>query len=76
MTRGQAVTFLWRNAGKPGAEAENPFTDVEETEYYYQPVLWAVANGITEGTAPDTFSPARDSFRAEVVTMIYRQLAK
>ncbi|MBQ3578237.1 MAG: S-layer homology domain-containing protein [Firmicutes bacterium] len=41
----------------------------------YNAILWAVKKGITEGTSKTSFSPDRDSFRAEVVTMLYRQLA-
>ncbi|MCD8145507.1 MAG: carbohydrate-binding domain-containing protein, partial [Oscillospiraceae bacterium] len=41
-TRAQAVTFLYRAAGSPSVEGlENPFTDVSESEYYYNAVLWA-----------------------------------
>ncbi|MBR0140292.1 MAG: S-layer homology domain-containing protein [Firmicutes bacterium] len=76
VTRGQAVTFLHRNAGEPGVGDTNPFTDVEESDYYYAPILWAVEKKIVEGTTPTTFSPNRDSYRAEVVTMLYRELAK
>ncbi|MCD8016738.1 MAG: S-layer homology domain-containing protein, partial [Oscillospiraceae bacterium] len=45
-SRAQIVTFLWRAAGSPEAESENPFTDVAEDSYYYDAILWAVANGI------------------------------
>ncbi|MBR0523010.1 MAG: S-layer homology domain-containing protein, partial [Firmicutes bacterium] len=75
VTRGQAVTFLYRYAGEPKLGEVNPFEDVAETDYYYNAILWAVKKGITEGTSKTTFSPERDSFRAEVVTMLYRQLA-
>lgn len=30
--------------------AKNPFEDVNETDYFAQPVLWAVEKGITTGT--------------------------
>ena len=70
--RGQIVTFLWRAAGCPVVEAENPFTDVKETDFYYDAVLWAVENGITTGTSADTFSPYKACTRAEVVTFLWR----
>ena len=70
--RGQIVTFLWRAAGCPIVEAENPFTDVKETDFYYNAVLWAVENGITSGTSADTFSPFKTCSRAEVVTFLWR----
>ncbi len=57
-TRAQAVTFLWRTAGSPEPETRTmPFTDVPVGSYYYDAVLWAVENGITNGTSDTTFSP-------------------
>ena len=35
----------------------NEFIDVPAGSYYYDAVLWAVENGITEGTSDTTFSP-------------------
>ena len=40
-TRAQTVTFMWRAAGSPKVSANNPFTDVKSTDYYYNAVLWA-----------------------------------
>ena len=74
--RGQIVTFLWRAAGCPIVEAENPFTDVKETDFYYNAVLWAVKEGITSGTSADTFSPFKTCSRAEVVTFLWRANGK
>ena len=44
---------------KPAEEkpAANPFTDVAETAYYYEAVLWAVENNITTGKTETTFVP-------------------
>ena len=33
----------------------NPFTDVPEGSFYYEPVLWAVEKGITTGATATTF---------------------
>ena len=76
-TRGQVVTFLWRAFGcpEPGT-AENPFTDVSESDYYYKPVLWAVENGITDGTAPDKFSPETPCRQSHILTFIHRAVGK
>ena len=71
--RAIVVTFLWRAAGSPEPEtANNPFTDVKESDFYYKAVLWAVENGITTGTSATTFSPAELCNRATVVTFLYR----
>ncbi len=71
-TRGQVVTFLWAAAGKPAPTSDyNPFTDVTEADYYYQPVLWAVENGITKGIAEDLFGPAQACTRGQIVTFLW-----
>ena len=75
-TRAQFVTFLWRAQGKPSAETSNPFTDVAEDAYYTDAVLWAVDDGITEGTSDTAFSPDADCTRAQIVTFLYRCLGR
>ncbi|MBR5293894.1 MAG: alpha-N-acetylglucosaminidase C-terminal domain-containing protein, partial [Oscillospiraceae bacterium] len=48
--RAQVVTFLYRAMGNPEVKnTEHPFTDVDASQFYYQPMLWAVENGITAG---------------------------
>ena len=39
---------------------KNPFTDVKENDYYYDPVLWAFDQGITKGTSETTFAPEHE----------------
>ena len=68
VSRAQMVTFLWRAHGSPQATGPNPFTDVRESDYYYDAVLWASANGVTNGTSATTFSPDMDVTRAQAVT--------
>ena len=72
-TRAQVVTFLWRAAGEPAPEAtSHPFADVEHGSWYETAVLWAVENGVTDGTGDTTFSPDMTCTRAQVVTFLYR----
>ena len=72
-TRAQAVTFLWRAAGSPEPKTSTmPFTDVNAGSYYYDAVLWAVENGITEGTSDTTFSPNATCTRAQIVAFLWR----
>ena len=72
-TRAQVVTFLWRAAGCPQPVSKvNPFTDVRADDYFYDAVLWAVENGITNGTSAKTFSPDATVTRAQVVTFLWR----
>lgn len=72
-TRAQTVTFLWRSQGSPkAAGAENPFTDVSKDAYYYDAVLWAVAQGITNGTSAITFSPDATVTRGQTAAFLWR----
>ena len=81
-TRAQVVTFLWRAEGQPEpASAVNPFADVSAKQDngndnpFYTAILWAVENGITNGTDSTHFSPDSVCTRAQIVTFIYRDLA-
>ena len=74
LLRAQVVTMLWRHAGSPVVDTVNPFTDVKETDFYYMAVLWAVKNGITNGTSATTFGPMGITNRAQVVTFLWRYL--
>ena len=71
-SRAQIVTFLWRSQKSPAAGTANPFTDVKESAYYADAVLWAVKEDVTKGTTNTTFSPDADCTRAQIVTFIWR----
>ena len=72
VTRAQAVTFQWRAAGSPVVSGSS-FGDVSADAYYADAVTWAVANGITNGTGGNTFSPDLVVSRAQAVTFLYRE---
>ena len=48
------------------------FNDVSTGAYYYDAVLWAVENGVTNGTSATTFSPDMTCTRAQMVTFLWR----
>ena len=48
------------------------FRDVNQSDYYYDAVQWAVEKGVTEGTSATTFSPDASCTRAQMVTFLYR----
>ena len=76
-TRAQTVTFLWRAMGSPEPiTAVNPFTDVDESAYYYKAVLWAVENGITNGLTATSFAPDDTVKRSQTVTFLWRAAGK
>lgn len=72
-TRGQAVSFLWRAAGKPDPKnTGTAFTDVKAGSYYETAVAWAVESGVTAGTSNTTFSPEDTCTRSQIVAFLYR----
>ena len=75
-TRAHVVTFLWRSHNKPAAGTANPFVDVPAGEYYTDAVLWAVKEKITNGMDETHFGPDNTCIRGQIVTFLYRDLAK
>ena len=72
-TRAEAVTFLWRFAGCPAVKGVvNPFADVSDGLWYTDAVLWAVKEGITNGTGENAFSPDETCTRGQIVTLLWR----
>ena len=75
VTRAQLVTFLYRLAGSPSVDVDNPFEDVNETDYadYYDAILWAYCVGVTTGkNTAETFCPDDAVTRAEIATFLWR----
>ena len=65
------VIATYKDAGADD-QPTNPFTDVKEGDFFYDPVMWAVQNGITTGASATTFNPGGNCLRAHVVTFLHR----
>lgn len=50
----------------------SPFLDVLPEAYYADAVAWAVAGEITQGTAPDAFSPDETCTHGQILTFLWR----
>ncbi|MBR1390213.1 MAG: leucine-rich repeat protein [Lachnospiraceae bacterium] len=49
------------------------FSDVaDDSQYYFDPVYWAVEYEITAGTSPTTFSPFNTCTRGQIVTFLWK----
>ena len=48
------------------------FVDVTASDYYYEPVIWAFENGITEGVSETKFAPENITSRAQTITFLWR----
>jgi hypothetical protein len=50
----------------------NFFVDVKATDYFYDAVLWAAKNGITDGVDATHFAPMAITTRGQMVTFLWR----
>ena len=50
----------------------NKFLDVQNSDFYFDAVKWAVEQEITTGTSATTFSPSANCNRAQAVTFLWR----
>ncbi len=73
-TRGQIVTFIWKNEGSPSVPPTtiNQFVDIKADDYFYNPVLWAYNQKITSGKTANTFAPWAYCTREQCVTFLWR----
>ena len=73
LTRGMFFYALWNYFGSPDPEsAESPFTDVSESDYYHDAILWAVENGISVGASETQFGSDITVLRAQAATWLWR----
>ena len=75
VTRGMAVTALYRLAGLPDpgdATALSTFSDVDPAAYYSQAAQWAANNRIIYGTTEGTFLPDSSMTREQMAMVLYR----
>lgn len=72
MNRAMFTTVLWRLAGQPSGSAAAPFRDVKASAWYADPVAWASAHGIVNGTDPTHFSPNQNVSREQIAALLYR----
>ena len=74
----KAETFYGEDKSKPASEVLlsaallNPFEDVAEGDWFFEPVLWAVGSGVTTGTDATHFTPYQLCSRAQLVTLLWR----
>ncbi|MBO4459152.1 MAG: S-layer homology domain-containing protein [Clostridiales bacterium] len=81
-TRSQAVTFIWRLAGKPSPKTgKSSFSDIDskfkkDRPEMYKAILWATEKKIVAGYSDGTFRPNTKCSRAHIVTFLYRYAGK
>lgn len=74
LTRQMLATALYRLAGSPAIQADNPFTDVAGDAAYRDAVVWAYSTGVVNGTSDTAFSPDSAIERQAIAAMLARYL--
>ena len=57
---------------EPDPDIVGQFTDVFVSDYYADPVRWAIEKEITTGTTETTFSPGSTCTNAQILTFLWR----
>ena len=73
ISKDTAIKAVWKSD-----KAENPFTDVSESDDFYEAVLWAYYHDpqITTGTTATTFGPMETVTRGQCVTFLWRAMGE
>ena len=74
LTGNKTVYAGWTESSEvnPDTGAGNPFTDVKETDWFYDDVMFVYENGLMVGTSGTTFSPYNNTTRAQIAVIFYR----
>ena len=70
------LDFWFRPGDGTENSAPNPFTDVQEKDWFYASVTEAYKTGIVTGITATTFAPNAVARRGQVVTMLHRIMGK
>ena len=70
-SRGEMAVWLWNMESQPSAAEAHSFSDVTDPGQQ-DPVSWLLAEGITTGTSPTTFSPDDGLKRGQFAAFLWR----
>ena len=71
ISRAEAVTMLWRLAGRPDAPGPSPFTDVPEGAWYEDAATWAADRRLVAVFSGGRFAPRAAVTRARFTVMAW-----
>lgn len=72
VTRAEIIEFLYKLSGSPMITDTFDLDDVNESDYFYDAVNFALKKGITKGTTDTTFEPYGLTTRSQIVTFLDR----
>ena len=73
-SRAMLVSILWRMEGRPAAETELTFSDVDAGAWYGEAVRWAASEGIVSGYSAAEFGPNDPVTREQFAVILYRYI--
>ena len=72
VTKSFTLYAKWTKKTVAPTEWENPFTDVKESDWFYENVRYAYENKLFSGVSDTVFAPNTEMTRAMLVTVLYR----
>lgn len=72
LTREMAVTILYRYAKEPVISSNANYTDVKNSDYFYNAVSWATQNEIVKGYGNNIFGTGHNLTREDFAVIMYR----
>ena len=73
LTKNTTIYAGWKTTHEnPRTGIDNPFTDVKESDWFFDDVMFVYGNKLMLGTSATTFSPGDTTTRAMVATILWR----
>lgn len=71
-SRAMLMTILYRNEGSPSTSGTLTFSDIENSSWYYNAILWAVNSGLAEGYNTEQFGPGDTLTKEQILSVLWR----
>lgn len=71
VTRAQAAQVLYNLSDNKETTIKSPFTDVKDTDWFNDSVVWCYENKVVNGTSKTTFGPSSNVTRQDLCVMFY-----
>lgn len=72
LTRNTTIYAGWEDKTNPNTGFENPFTDVSESDWFYDDVMFVFVKKLMVGVSDTLFDPYGTTTRAMTATTIWR----
>ena len=76
LTRGELLTMLYEQEGKPAVNYAMDYSDVDGARTDAEAIRWAAESGVTNGITADRFAPDEHCTRGQIVTFLYRAMVE